>query len=176
MKTITDLFKQALAKHYERNYPYFYIAVDLHGTIFVPDKLTMFTWGDGSSKPSEIKFERILKEKIYPNAIECLKYFCLDRSIDDVDYRLILWTSGKGDELLENLKLLEDNGIYFQYINENPDFKGNSYADFSKKFCFDILLDDKAGFDPEHDWTELLRFLKTTNISHNGNVNSESVG
>ncbi len=28
----------------------------------------------------------------------------------------------------------------------------NDICDFTKKFYFDILLDDKAGFEPELDW------------------------
>ena len=52
-------------------------------------------------------------------------------------------------------------GINFTYINDNPEYIGNDYADFSKKFYYNILLDDKAGFEGETDWllvkNELIR-------------------
>ena len=41
---------------------------------------------------------------------------------------------------------------------ENPEIESNRYANFTKKFYYDILLDDKAGFEP-NDWFEIYNFL-----------------
>lgn len=69
------------------------------------------------------------------------------------DQRLILWTSSKDTEIKEIVKWLKDkHSICVDYVNENPEEKNTDYADFSKKPYFNILLDDKAGFNPHTDW------------------------
>lgn len=44
-------------------------------------------------------------------------------------------------------------------VNSNPDEKDTKTGDFSKKFYFNILLDDRAGFQPETDWLEICRII-----------------
>jgi hypothetical protein len=50
---------------------------------------------------------------------------------------------------------LKSYNIHIKYVNENPLEKDTEYASFVKKPYFSIVLDDKAGFDPNHDWNEL---------------------
>lgn len=68
------------------------------------------------------------------------------------DHRLILWTSSYKEELNKLGDWLFSRGITVDYINCNPEEKNTVYADFSFKPYFNILLDDKAGFDPKIDW------------------------
>ena len=52
------------------------------------------------------------------------------------------------------------NNINFDYINENPEINSNKLSDFSKKFYFNIGLDDKCGFDAEQDWLDIYNYIK----------------
>ena len=155
MKTIRELFKSIYLENKRRGYKTTYIAIDLHGTLLRPTKLTNMVLGDGARTPKETVCYRIPKEKYYDCAIPCLQLLSANP-----DFKLILWTSSKSGEIHEIEEDLEKQGIEIDYVNRNPDFPGNEYADFTNKFCFDLLLDDKAGFDPEEDWRELLEMLK----------------
>lgn len=75
------------------------------------------------------------------------------------DQRLILWTSSYKSETDALREWLEKKEIHVDYINENPEEEHTTYADFSKKPYFNILLDDKAGFDPETDWEVIYQLL-----------------
>ena len=51
------------------------------------------------------------------------------------------------------IKVFEENGIHFDYINENPEVDNNELGNFDKKLYFNIGIDDKFGFDAENgDW------------------------
>lgn len=69
--------------------------------------------------------------------------------------RIILWSSCHDHEKQDIIKFFADNGIHVHYFNENPEEKNTKTGCFDQKFYFSILLDDKAGFDPETDWDEL---------------------
>jgi len=172
MKSISKVFEQALLRRLDRNYPNLYVAVDLHGTILNPTQETKFEWKDGGEKPSESIYSiGVRKEEPYLYAFETLKL--ITRKFPYI--KLILWTSGKPEKAKPFvIDLLINEGIRFWYINENPDFPGNNYTDFSKKFCFDVLLDDKAGFDPNTDWLELLNFLEKYPADSSQPVSEES--
>lgn len=75
------------------------------------------------------------------------------------DTCLILYTSTSRAHLEKVFQSFESKHIHFKYLNENPECLSKDYTDFSKKFYYDILLDDKAGFDPFTDWSTILRML-----------------
>jgi hypothetical protein len=54
---------------------------------------------------------------------------------------------------------LASHGIHVDHYNCNPDEKNTPYADFSLKPYFNILIDDKAGFDPNTDWDGIRKTL-----------------
>lgn len=174
MKSISKVFEQALLRRLDRGYPNLYVAVDLHGTILIPTRETKFFYADGGDTPREQWYScngGLKAEKPYLYAFETLKL--ITRKYPYI--KLILWTSGKPEKANQFvLDLLVNEGIRFWYINENPDFPGNEYADFSKKFCFDILLDDKAGFDPKIDWLELYNFLEKYPVDDSEMVSEEA--
>ncbi len=76
------------------------------------------------------------------------------------DQNLILWTSSYPSEVALIIGWLENNGINVDYFNCNPAEKNTEYADFFHKPYFNILLDDKAGFDPETEWEMVKNTLK----------------
>lgn len=149
MKSITELFSDALRRKKERNFPNLYIALDLHGTVFKPSRRTEI-----SNNLEKVVSLEDSEEIAYPYALQVLRLLTASDTC-----KLILWTSSPKYTIDSLKNFLEFHGVKIAYVNENPDYKRNTYADFSKKFCFDILLDDKAGFDPENDWKLLWNYL-----------------
>ena len=85
----------------------------------------------------------------YPYAKQCLQELSKDPNV-----KLILWSGCFKDAFNEYIKKFEQDGIKFDYVNENPECKNSDYACFDKKFYFDIGIDDKFGFDALNDWRE----------------------
>jgi hypothetical protein len=136
MKTITQLFNEAWEKKTKRGWQCVYIMVDLHGVVL-----------NSTYKASnELKFAHL-------NTMPCLSYLSKQQ-----DVVLILWTSSHWSEIQNVISWFKLWGINFRFVNENPLEKDTEYASFSKKPYFNIVLDDKAGFDPDHDWSELLQW------------------
>jgi hypothetical protein len=99
-------------------------------------------------------------KEFYPFAHEVLKNLCNRRERLD-DTRLILWSPMHEDAMREVDRWLIRNNIIFDFVNANPECGNTELCDFSKKFYFNILLEDKAGFEGEKDWqlikSELIR-------------------
>ena len=113
-----------------------YIMVDVHNTILKPtfDKKETFEY--------------------FPYAKETLKLLS-----DNENIKLIMWTSSYDDKIKMYLKHFEENGIIFNFVNENKEYGNVSFACFDTKFYYDIGIDDKFGFDAENDWEEIYTFL-----------------
>jgi len=109
-----------------------YWCIDLHGTI-IPS-------GKGPDDNTDA-------EKFYPGALEVLQWLTRRK-----DIMMILWTSTPPSRLPNVLEFLKFYSIRFDYINENPHALNTPRSDFSKKFYFSVLLDDRAGFEPGTDW------------------------
>lgn len=131
--------KNAFEEKKTKNWDKLYWAIDLHGTI-IEGKYNKYNEG----------------ATIYPNAAEVLKYL-----YSRTDMRLILWTSSHKDAIDKTLVAFELwTGIKFHYINENPECINTELCDFTEKFYFNILLDDKAGFNGPTDWKVIKNVLK----------------
>lgn len=113
-----------------------YIMVDVHNTILRPtfDKKETFEY--------------------FPYAKETLKLLSEKENI-----KLIMWTSSYDEKIQMYLQHFEENGIIFNFVNENKEYGNVSFACFDTKFYYDIGIDDKFGFDAEHDWKEIYTFL-----------------
>ncbi|MCX5657686.1 MAG: hypothetical protein NTZ48_05635 [Candidatus Omnitrophica bacterium] len=136
MYNIERAFKTAKS----RKWTQLYWAIDLHDTICPADYKTAHT-------------------DFYPWAKRTLHL--LSNRLDCV---LILFTSSHQQQIKETLHWLQhDNGIFFSYVNENPIIQNIVTADFSRKFYFNIMLDDKAGFNPK-DWKAIYQLIKKTPI------------
>lgn len=135
---ITDVFKNAFRLKAQRGWSKVFIVIDLHGTIITPEYNKNNTGA-----------------KTYEHAEDVLRYWTKRN-----DLVLILWTSSYLSNCQDILAELFLKGVNFDYFNENPMEKSNGLSDFSSKFYFNVLLDDKAGFDPDKDWLRLKKYFK----------------
>lgn len=136
---IDKMFKHATKHKWYHTYWF----IDLHGVISKPD------------------YRKISKEiNYYPYTKETLQYISEKRP----DIVLILFTSSHPDEIEVYMDILKKDGIHFKYVNENPEINDSngSFGCYDKKPYYNVLLDDKAGFDPNSDWKEILNYLKKT--------------
>ena len=125
--------ERAFRQKEERNWDYVYWAIDIHDTIFAG----MYA-SDQDYDPSE-------------QCVEVLKWIS-DRS----DCKIILWTSSYATDAEKVIQYFNDNhGIEIDFINTNTDCGSTKLADFETKMYFNILLDDKAGFEMESDWSRI---------------------
>jgi len=113
----------------ERKWHTIYFAVDLHGTIIKPGHDTV---------------------EFYPDAIAVMKWINSRK-----DCKIILWTSSHQAEISNFLYECQINEVHIDFVNENPLESDSLRACFDKKFYFNVLLDDKAGFDGKRDWTRI---------------------
>lgn len=123
-----------------RGWKRWYVAVDLHDTICRSDYSRSGALGE-----------------FFPGAVEALKHMS-----DRKDVGLILYTCSYKEELYAPkgaLEILRNLGIRFDYVNENPEAPNTKMGDFSNKPFFNVLLEDKAGFDCE-DWPKVLEVFQ----------------
>src|SRR5688500_17588974 len=90
----------------------------------------------------------------YPHACEVLQM--LSRRNDIV---LILFTCSYPYEIKQYFEFFKQHSINFQFVNSNPEVKNVEYGYFNEKPYFNVLLEDKAGFDAESDWKRILEYL-----------------
>jgi hypothetical protein len=75
------------------------------------------------------------------------------------EFRLIFWTSSYDAETLALRAWLFKNDVLIDYVNANPEAKDTSRACFDKKPYYNLVIDDRAGFEPETDWAALKQEL-----------------
>jgi len=126
---ILKVINSAFERQRERGWHYIYIFIDIHGTIFP----------SSYDKPEEYEF--------YPYAKETLQYLTKRE-----DIKIGLYTCSYPHEIAKYLAFFDRNDIKFDFINKNTDEQNTSYGYFNDKTYFNVLLEDKAGFEPEKDW------------------------
>lgn len=132
---ISDAVKQAYLCAKERGWDKIYIAVDIHNTIADSNyKNTMPDILD-EAKDAISKIN-----KFFPEIV------------------LILWSSCYEKDYEKYMTYFHNNGMSFAYFNENPEVKNSETGDFSIKFYFNVLVEDKAGF-VKSDWKYLLESI-----------------
>ena len=136
--SIIKAFENAYTKAEKRGYDTIYVCVDLHDTII---KSTYDQSG--------------IYEFINEDTKLCLRELSTRKEIC-----LILWSSLKEDDKFKIDEFLFNNRIVVPQINENMFECDTKFADFSEKFYFSILIDDKAGFDPNTDWNLIREWYK----------------
>ena len=134
MWSIQKMFDIAYKTAAERTWDTIYVMVDIHGTIV-------------HNNYSGIAITP------YPRAVEALKMLS-----DRKDIVLILFSSCYPQDYKIYFDLFSSFGINFKYFNENPSIQNTKTGCFDKKPYFSILLDDKAGFDPDMDWDTILEY------------------
>lgn len=136
MHYIEKYLKKLLRLKEEKGWKYLYFLVDIHNTVIK----------SSYNKTTEFEY--------FPYAKETLR---LIRERDDI--KTIMWTSTHQDMIEKYDDKFIDDGIYFNYINENPEIESDELRCFSTKFFYDFGIDDKFGFDAETDWKVIYDIL-----------------
>lgn len=129
-RAIENCLRAAEVKHWSKTYWCF----DIHSTIL---------------KPNYSRTQ--IATEFYPDAQAVLQY--LSKRDDIV---CILYTCSYPDKIQQYLRLFEQHNIFFKYVNENPEVTDGNYGYYQDKFYFNVLFDDKAGFEGETDWSIVL--------------------
>jgi hypothetical protein len=139
------ILKAIKVNHFEykekRNWDKTYWFFDIHGTILKPN----YEYGN-------------TPKDFYPYAMETLQYLS---KLPDVE--MIIYTCSHPHEIEEYIQLFKSFDIDFKFVNENPEIKTqvNGYGCYDKKPYMNVLFEDKAGFDPETEWKEVLDLMKS---------------
>lgn len=123
----------------ERNWDKIYWMIDLHGVCFKSNyKKAEYNW------INDDVLETLKQIQSYP---EC---------------EIILWSSCHIDEQFRIIDFFGIHGIDipFQQFNNNPFVVSTETGCFDEKPYFSVLIDDKAGFEPETDWKIVSNKLK----------------
>lgn len=138
VETVKKMFAYSFKKEWYKTY----WAFDIHGVIF---------------KPNYNK--DLLEAEFYPFAKETLQ---LLTKRDDIV--LIMFTSSYPNEIEFYQKVFKENNINFKYINENPEIKtSESFGYYESKWYFNLLFEDKAGFDAAEDWSRIYYYIMWCN-------------
>ena len=132
-RTISRQFQIAKDRRWDRTY----WAIDLHGTVIKPN------YRDDE-----------LPTDYYPHALEGMQMLS-GRS----DVRLIMYTCSWPAEIERYVEKFKRDGILFNHINANSEVKSEGYGHYEDKPYFNVLLDDKAGFDPDTHWEDILQTM-----------------
>jgi len=136
MNKISDVLNKQIQVMIDRNWDNIYVAIDWHDTM-MPATYSNGEYGE---------------YKLYPFAETVLKWMS-----DSSEIRLILYTCSHPEQKAEFIHNMHQRyGINFDYHNGNPEVPNTETGDFSEKFYYNLLLDDKAGFNPNIDWLDLL--------------------
>jgi hypothetical protein len=135
---ITRAIENAFRHRKERGWSKTYWAFDIHGTILKPNHR-----------------RDVISTEFYPHAIEVMQM--LSKRTDIVR---ILYTCSYPGEIDQYLELFRANGIHFHYVNANPEVADGGYGYYKEKFYFNVLFEDKAGFDGQTDWLEVQKALE----------------
>ena len=134
---ITRAIKNAFLHATQRGWKKTYWAFDIHGTLVRPNH----------------KVNTIATE-FYPYAVEVMQ--AISKREDVVR---ILYTCSYPHEIVQYQDFFRQHDIHFHYVNENPDVENGGYGYYKDKFYFNVLFEDKAGFDGETDWLEVKKLL-----------------
>ena len=135
--SIISSIKRSYKAAKRKNWDTVYWAFDIHETIIVPN----YQLGN-------------IPKEFYPHAKETMQMISKRKDID-----LILYTCSHPNEIKKYLSFFKKLGIKFKFVNENPDVHNASYGCYDKKFYFNVLFEDKGGFDAKTDWLKVKKFL-----------------
>lgn len=72
--------------------------------------------------------------------------------------KVILWSGVHDFEKPQIIDFFASHGVEIDFFNCNPLEDNTRSGNFKEKFYFNILLDDKAGFDPMTDWDVIIQY------------------
>jgi hypothetical protein len=114
-----------------------FIAIDLHDTI---------VYGKLHPRYKSGQFD------YFQHATDVLKHWTETPWI-----KLILFSSSSEKHINDFLTNVAEYGVKFDYVNKNPECSGTTKetANFGEKFYYNVLLDDRAGFNGDEDWAKI---------------------
>lgn len=141
LRAIRQQHFEALEKHPSWGFTYW--AFDLHGTIVKPNF-------EAGNIPTEF----------YPYAKEVLQM--LSKRDDVVMY---MYTCSHPHEQEQYVEFFKKHDIDFKWVNQNPEVPtdNNGYGYYEDKPYFNVLFEDKAGFDPNEDWEDVRDYFRGRN-------------
>jgi len=133
---INKMFNHSFKKEWYETY----WAIDIHGTVLNPDY-----------RKEELSFI------YYPYAKEVLQMMTKRE-----DIVLIMATSSYPHEIEFYVEQFGKDNIIFEYINENPKIKSNlgNFGYYEDKYYFNVMFEDKSGFNPDLEWEAIYNLLK----------------
>ena len=134
--SIVRAFIKAFEKKHMRGWDKIYVFVDIHETALYPT------------------YELNGEKRFYAFAREALQKMSKRRDIS-----LGLYTCSYPNEIKIYLDFFAENRIKFEHVNSNEAEENSKYGYFNDKPYYNVLLEDKAGFDPEYDWYEIFQYL-----------------
>ena len=138
LRAIRTQHFEILAKRPKWKYTYW--AFDLHGTVIKSNY-------EAGNIPREF----------YPHAKEVLQMLS---KRDDI--KMYMYTCSHPHEQVQYTEYFRENGIDFKWVNKNPEVvtdKGG-YGYYEDKPYFNVLFEDKAGFDPMEDWEDVRDYFR----------------
>jgi hypothetical protein len=119
-----------------------FIAIDLHDTI---------VYGKLHPRYKSGQFD------YFQHATDVLKHWTETPWI-----KLILFSSSSEKHINDFLTNVAEYGVKFDYVNKNPECSGTTKetANFGEKFYYNVLLDDRAGFNGDEDWAKIKLLFK----------------
>lgn len=134
---ILNAINKAFAKVESTAWTKTYWAFDLHETIIKPN------WLEG-----------VIPTEFYPYAKEAMQLISTRK-----DIVRIMYTCSHPNEIVQYKEFFAANDIHFDYVNENPEVINEKYGYYDKKPYFNVLFEDKAGFDPA-SWKDVIERLE----------------
>jgi hypothetical protein len=137
--SLIKTFENGYADAIRKGWGYIYVFIDLHSTLIKPN----YKYND-------------IPTELYDGALEGLKMLH-----EAKDVKIVMYTCSHPHEILQYVEYFKGLGIEFDYINENPEVKTTTteYGCYDKKPYYNVMLDDKCGFDADYDWAPLNEFL-----------------
>ena len=132
IRAIDNAFKNMESRGWDKIYYFF----DLHETVLYPDY--------SNTEPN----------RFYPDAKEVLQYLSKRKDIS-----INIYTCSYPKEIQKYYKFFKENGIEFEFVNKNPEVKNTTYGYYEDKPYFNVLFEDKAGFDAENEWTLIKKHM-----------------
>ena len=145
MNHLSDVIYMAYKKAAARGWDRIYWAIDIHETVLRPS------------------YDSKVLGDAYPHAMRALQAI-----LSYPESRIILWSSLSPADMQRHKDHIfagfTDEDKAKVYLNCNPECGETEYASFNQKFYFNILLDDKAGFEAEKDWTTVIHGLEIAHV------------
>jgi hypothetical protein len=141
---IIEVFEKAFALAKERGWKHIAVAVDLHGTVFRP------TYSD------ELAIE------YYDKAQGCLKL--MSEEYEGITPLMYMYTCTPYDVQHRYMNFFRRSQYITMYTKDVVQavmkIENNSFQNFEDKPYFNVLLEDKAGFNPDRDWDIIHDYFK----------------